>query len=655
MNIEKLGLSERTNKALKKNGLGTTEELALCLPRAYHDYRKVFSIGDAETGRHCAVLCYLENCRKQSGKRSYIRLKVRSEGRQEPFFVFLFTEVYKYATYLSMIGRDIVICGKVTEDPVYGKGFGAVDAVTLREDFVAQIVPVYRKFPGIADATLRKLILNAAHMQPEVLEPDVREKYGLSGYRETLLRLHAPGGEDDIRRGRTGLCLNDLIYFSLLFFSHGTEKKGLRFDRDRETAEFIAGLPYRLTPDQKDILDGIIRNARTGVRNNMLLQGDVGSGKTIVAICAMVFARENGFQSVMMAPREVLAKQHCLEVSGYAEKIGARVVFLRSGMRTAERRKALDDIRTGKADFIIGTHSCIGADAEYKKLGLIITDEEHLFGVRQKEALEQKAKAGVHCVSMSATPIPRSLATVLYGNDKEVCTIRTMPEGRLPVKTCAVTGHNAVFPFIRKQAALGHRIYVVCPAIETGEESGLVNVEETEALYRQALEPAGIRIGTVHGKMKANDVEKTVAEFAKGTLDVLIATTVIEVGVNVPEATLIVVEQAERFGLASLHQLSGRVGRSDLQSYCVLITDRPSEPRIKTLCETSDGFKIAEADMQIRGTGNLIGTEQSGMNRYVTEMLRYPELFKKAREIAQYCMENRYGNYLIDMYRTVGQ
>ena len=402
---------------------------------------------------------------------------------------------------------------------------------------------------------------------------------------------------------------------------------------------------------QKGVLNDIFRKIRDGERVNMLLQGDVGCGKTIVAAALMMYSAENNYQSVLIAPRDVLAKQHYEEIKGYAEKMGFTCVFLGGGLKVSEKKKVLKEIESGNVDFIVGTHACIADSVKYHNLGVVITDEEHLFGVEQKEALIKKAKDGVHSLSMSATPIPRTMASVIYGDQKEIRVISQKPAGRLPIITTGEQQREKAFARMEEQISLGHQCYVVCPAIEENEKSDLTSIEAVEVLYRSYFEPKGIEIGIVNGKMKKEEVEANISDFVANKKQILISTTVIEVGVNVPNSTVMVIEQADRFGLATLHQLRGRVGRNALQSYCILICEDENNSRVQVMCDTNDGFKIAEADLEQRGSGDLLGTAQSGSNKYVEKMLNNPQLFAITSRVADYCKENGFGNFLVQQYR----
>nr|MCR5598161.1 DEAD/DEAH box helicase [Lachnospiraceae bacterium] len=555
------------------------------------------------------------------------------------------------------IGEEAVFCGKIRSEYKFDRmlySMSPPEHFFFNDSFRPWIDRIYPNIKGVSDEMRDNLIKETLEKVEEPLSWEVMSKFGLIDYKSALENLHYPKDTDMIEKGRERVLFNDLLYFAILFRLGETSddlKSGVLLKKVDMCQGFIKSLPFSLTEGQKGVLNRMIMNSRSGMRNNILLQGDVGCGKTIVAVIMMIAAYENGYQSVLMAPKEILARQHYEEISGYAGKLGINAAFLHSGMKAAERKKIFEGIRSGEISFVIGTHSCLSDKIEYKSLGLIIIDEEHLFGVEQKEILEKKAVDGVHMLSMSATPVPRSLATVMYGNKKEIMTIKTKPQGRLPVQTATQVTHKNTFPFVEKEIRAGHQCYVVCPSIDDREDTGIVSIESVLQEYKEYFEPRGIRIGTVHGKMNKDDIASVIKEFTENRVQILISTTVIEVGVNVPNATVIVIEQADRFGLASLHQLRGRVGRSSLQSYCILRSEDTENERLEVMVRTQDGFEIAEADLKQRGTGNLIGEAQSGMNKYVEEMLDNPELFKRAGEAASYCYRHGYADRLIKMYK----
>lgn len=648
-------LNTRLIKGLAKRKINTTEQLCELFPKSYRDYRNIFSVQEAVNKKHTAVkgkLCKIE-LRESSTK--YIVMNLLQEDDETWFRCIMFQNIYKYDYYEGLRGQNVIILGVVTENE-YGYSISNPDDIVPELLFKPNIAPVYRKFQGISETTLLAAINTFIENTDEVLEEDILRAGKVINYKDALKKLHNPCDEKDIIEGKKRILFNDMLYFAMalkLGDNGGTINSDIVFKNRIEMDSFKQRLPFPLTEDQQRVINKIYENAYSGKRNNVLLQGDVGCGKTIVAVCLMICAAENGYQSVLMAPRTVLAKQHYDEIAKYAEKCGIKSVFLNSGMTLRERKAKYAAIKSGEVKFIIGTHSCLSEGVEYNNLGLIVTDEEHLFGVKQKEELVKKANQGVHAVSMSATPIPRSLALVLFGENKEICSIRTMPNGRKPVKTATQVTHNNIFPFMLKEIQAGHQCYVVCPAIEESdnEDINLIAIETIEKEYRDYFEPNGVKIGIVNGKMKEDEIANVISEYQRNERQILISTTVIEVGVNVPNSTVMVIEQADRFGLASLHQLRGRVGRSDLQSYCILRSEDTENPRLKVMVETNDGFKIAESDLVQRGSGNLIGQEQAGMNKFVQKMLANREYFNSIRPLAEYCIKNGYGKNLFDIYQ----
>jgi ATP-dependent DNA helicase RecG len=402
-----------------------------------------------------------------------------------------------------------------------------------------------------------------------------------------------------------------------------------------------------LTNAQKKVLREIRRDLSVGIQMNRLLQGDVGSGKTIVAFMTMLIAIDNGFQASLMAPTEILAQQHYIGISEFAEKIGLKVGFLSGTIKGKKRNEVLEKLKNGEIQIIIGTHALLEDPVEFKNLGLSITDEQHRFGVEQRAKLWRKnPEAPPHILVMTATPIPRTLAMTLYG-DLDVSVIDELPPGRREIITVHRTeAHRLrVFGFMKDEIAKGRQIYVVFPLIEESETLDLKNLMEGhETLSREFPQP-DYNISIVHGKMKAVDKEFEMQRFIKKETQIMIATTVIEVGVNVPNATLMVIENTERFGLSQLHQLRGRVGRGGEQSFCILMSgyklSADSRERIKTMCETTDGFKISEADLRLRGPGNIEGTQQSGMlNLRIADLAKDGKILQVARETASDILEN---------------
>lgn len=655
MELDKLNIATRATNALKKKGIFTTKDLIEFTPRKYHKYGLAKEIWQCQEGEYEAVICKqlsVEKKRMNIKNKNYLMFKFQNITNNKTFNVMLFYNVFLFPKYYLNNGKTMVICGRIKFDDVYGHSIDDISTIIEAENYKPFYHSIYSNITGVSDENLKNLRDKFIYMAPELLEKEIVNEANLMPYKEAIETLHYPQNDLELEKAKERLRFNDLFYFalSLKANSYDTPFETRKTFKTWEKAQkFVASLPFELTKGeggQAEVLNEIFVNAKNGIRNNILLQGDVGCGKTIVAAALMVYAEENGYQSVLMAPRGVLARQHYDEISSYADKLGIKCAFLHSDLKTKERKELLKGIESGEIKFIIGTHSCISKDVKYKNLGAVITDEEHLFGVKQKEALIEKAKEGVHSLSMSATPIPRTMASVIYGDQKEIKIISKKPAGRKEIITKAYTDRKEIFAKILEETQKGHQAYVVCPAIEDNPNTDLVSIEAIENEYKAFFEPLGVRVGIVNGKMKAEDAKAVIDDFKSNEVHILIATTVIEVGVNVPNATTIAIEQANNFGLASLHQLRGRVGRCDLQSYCMLLCDDINNERIKVMCETNDGFKIAQADLEQRGTGDLIGTAQSGVNKYVEEMLNNANLFTKVESLVNKYSELNYGNVL---------
>lgn len=659
--VDEYGFRRRTTAVLKKRGVQIPDGIPLVLPKRYKDYRNITpteQIKDSEEYALLGTLMYVND--KTSGGRRFLSVRILLEGtdKKNPTWlsVFYFGAVdYWFRILAPMKKQWVVVCGKVAVDPKWGCSMTSPDEITQASHFHPGLRPVYKKFSGISEPMWNQTLSTALTLVHEPFEWELMQKMqalGFVDYASALHLCHHPNTPEEIEKGRRRIRFNDLLYLAIgLQKNQNGAEQGICLHNTKEYQEFESSLPFPLTKDQEIVLNVMQKETDAGKRLNALVQGDVGSGKTIVAIAMMMYAKACGVQCVMMAPREVLAQQHyqtVIHTNGITEE---DVVFLHSGMKAAQRRKALKQIQDGSVSFVIGTHSCISEDVRYKNLGLIVTDEEHLFGVLQKEALQKKAEAGAHIISMTATPIPRTLATALYGDQKEILSIRTKPAGRLPIQTAVVHKRSAAKRFMLQQIHAGHQAYIVCPAIE--ESENLVSIESVEEEYRTFFDQEGITMAVVNGKMDRKESDEQVRSFKDGDAKVLLSTTVIEVGVDVPNATVITIEQAERFGLASLHQLRGRVGRGSAQSYCMLRSDEMNNARLNVLCRTNDGFQIAEEDMELRGTGNLLGTEQSGLNRFVQEMLEDPDLYQLAKETANWCIRNRFGKGLMELYKRI--
>lgn len=654
MDLKRLNISEKTLTALNKKHIFTVKDFLEFFPRKTIRYGMPVDIQQATES--CAIIGRQVSVQKKRMATGKTYLVFYFKGSVD-YKVVLFNNVFLLNMYLSFSGKDVVVCGEQKYDE-YGYSIVNVAGIYLANQYQPHVHTIYGSLKDADENELKKMRENFMLMQPEIVEPHIVA--GFMPYRIALQTLHEPKNKEAEQEAKKRILLNDLLYFNLSLKSNMVETPRntlLKYNQWSLTQNFIKSLPFSLTSGQGGqaaVLNELFINARNGIRNNILLQGDVGCGKTIVAAAMMFYSAENGYQSVLMAPKEILARQHYEEILEYANRFGLTCVFLHSKLLKKERDEILKRIATGEISFIIGTHSCISNDVKYHNLGTVITDEEHLFGVEQKELIVKKARDGVHSISMSATPIPRTMANVLYGQGKEIKLITQKPAGRLPIITKASSDHNEVFDLIKNHVRNGHQCYVVCPAIDDNENTDIVSIEQMYKMYSQHFSPLGIGVGVVNGKMKNTDTAKVISSFADvndHSCDILLSTTVIEVGVNIPSATVMVVEQANRFGLATLHQLRGRVGRSSYQSYCYMIAEDTTNERLQTMVSTNDGFKIAEADLRQRGTGNLIGQNQSGINKFVEEMLDNPELFQQAAKLAEECIKKNIGNFLVAEYK----
>ena len=495
--------------------------------------------------------------------------------------------------------------------------FEALDAppVTTR-----RVLPIYPLTGGLSNASVLKAVRQAlAICDPpaEILPPELRQRYALLPAERAYNAIHEPNSMAEADLARKRMIFEEFFVFSagLALARAARTRKRCEPYENTDLREWTAGLPFSLTGAQNRAIGDILRDFRRGTPMNRLIQGDVGSGKTMVAAAAAFCTIRNGKQVALMAPTEILAEQHCASLSRLLEPMGIRVSLL-TGSRTAkEKRLVRDAAAAGQTDLVIGTHALLSQSTAFADLGLVITDEQHRFGVRQRSALSAKG-TDPHVLVMSATPIPRTLALILYG-DLDVSVIDELPPGRQQVETFLVgeSYRPRINAFIRKQVAQGHQVFVVCPAVEENEELS-VKAAETWAQTLGTTVFPDLRVALLHGQMRGAEKEAVMAAFARGEADLLVATTVIEVGVDVPNATLMVIEDADRFGLSQLHQLRGRVGRGSAKSYCILTTHNKNEQtvaRLKALCKTTDGFAIAEEDLKLRGPGDFFGSRQSGL------------------------------------------
>ena len=639
------GVGEKTEKLLHKAGIADVEGLLRYYPRNYDVYEMPENIADLEEGTVKAVSAAVSSgvYMNTAGRLKVITVTVSDKSGR-------LNVVWFNAPYLrSMLkkGSVFVFRGRVVRKN--GKlelEHPEIFTPAAYEEVLHNMQPVYRLTAGLTNKALTKLVrqtLKDRSLQTEYLPDEIRERYQLADINFALRAIHFPGNMEELLTARKRLVFDEFLLFilSVQLLKEKTEEAENHFPMKMTwtTEEVIERLPYNLTRAQMNTWHEIERDLAGRSLMSRLVQGDVGSGKTIIAFLAMILAGENGYQSALMVPTEVLARQHYEAFVSLKEEQGlsTRAVLLTGSSTAKEKREIYEEIRSGSADVIIGTHALIQEKVEYNNLGLVITDEQHRFGVKQREALTTRGNPP-NVLVMSATPIPRTLAIILYG-DLDISVIDELPAKRLPIKNCVVdTSYRPkAYSFIEKQVREGRQAYIICPMVEESEGLEAENVTDYIEKVRSSLSQ-DIRVEYLHGKMKAKDKNRIMEEFAAGDIQVLVSTTVVEVGVNVPNATVMMVENAERFGLAQLHQLRGRVGRGEYQSYCIFIQGNKEETtsrRLEILNKSNDGFYIAGEDLKLRGPGDLFGIRQSGLMEFrIGDIFNDADILKDASSAA---------------------
>ena len=613
------GIGAGRAKALEKLQIHTLYDLLSYFPRTYEDRTKLVPIAELEPGvSACFEALVISEPRVNHIRKGLdiTRLRVADETGQLTLVFFNQPYVKDSLVY----GESYCFYGSVSED--YGRQVQNPDFEKAEQTGTVtnRILPVYALTAGISNRLLlgciRQALEACADDLPEILPSGLRLRYDLPGVREAYRSIHIPEDEARLLAARRRLVFEEFFIFSAglaVLRKRRTGVSGCVCEAD--LTPFYDALPFRLTGGQQSAVDAIVRDLGSGAAMNRLVQGDVGSGKTMVAAAACYCIASSGHQAAFMVPTEILAEQHAETLSALLAPLGVRVTLLTGSVTGNKRKAVLQEIASGEVGLVIGTHALISGGVEFADLQLVIADEQHRFGVSQRAALSAKG-SNPHLLVMSATPIPRTLALIAYG-DLEVSVIRELPPGRLPVKTFLVgeDKRQRMNGFLRSECAAGHQVYIVCPAVEEGEDESLKSAEVWAQTLGQAVFP-DLRVGLLHGRMKSAEKESVLGAFSRHELDILVATTVVEVGVDVPNATVMVVENAERFGLSQLHQLRGRVGRGSAQSYCILFSSTKSaetRQRLKALCATNDGFQIAEEDLRLRGPGDFFGSRQHGL------------------------------------------
>ncbi len=641
------GIGEQREKKLNKLGIFTIEDLLTHYPRDYKDRSRLAKIIDLEMDKeNTFIACCKGNGETiKHGRFTLTRLKVSDETGE--IGLLWYNQPYMKTTL--KIGEWYLFTGRLQKK--YGrKEFSVLEWEGIGMHFAGgRIIPVYPSVEGISQKMLRGLMEDALGLMQgglsEYIPSWIRREYQLAERNFSIQEIHFPKTEQGFYDARRRLVFEELFLLQGALFSLKAfleqENQGIVLEKKKMLDEFQKHLPFQLTNAQGRVLREIEKDMSTGKQMNRLIQGDVGSGKTAVAMAASYWVIKNGYQSVLMAPTEVLAQQHYQSFSSIFEKLGIATVLLTGGQTAKEKREALEKVESGEGSMIIGTHAVIQKGVVYHNLGLAITDEQHRFGVRQRGALNQKGEMP-HILVMTATPIPRTLALILYG-DLDVSIIDELPPSRQKIDTMAVTSsyHERIYSFIDKQIQEGRQAYVICPMIEENEKLEVQSVLNFTEELQQKL--CRCTVGCVHGKMKPKEKQEIMDCFTKGEIQVLVSTTVIEVGINVPNAVIMLIENAERFGLAQLHQLRGRVGRGSEKSYCILVSDakaKIAKQRLKALVDSGDGFVISEMDLKLRGPGEFFGTRQHGLPELkIANMYQDIPVLKEAQKAAEKLLE----------------
>ena len=614
------GVGEVRAKQLAQLNIFTLRDLICHFPRGYEDRTKLVPIEKLEPDVPACFRAMVMNTPRTSHIRKGLDLtKVQVADSTGRLNVTFFNS--RFAAQQLEYGREYIFYGAVSGDFIgYSITNPVFEAPESQPVTTRRILPIYPLTAGLTNAALLRLVQQAlavCGLPEEILPAEVREKYGILPAERAYFAIHEPNSMAEAELAKKRMIFEEFFVFSagLSLMRAARKKKKTEPYTDFDMAPFYDSLPFTLTGAQSRAVGEILEDFRRGIPMNRLVQGDVGSGKTMVAAAAAYCAARNGAQTALMAPTEILAEQHFASLSALFVPLGVSVALLTGSMTGKQKKDVRERIAAGEVQVVIGTHALLSESTRFDNLGLVITDEQHRFGVGQRSRLSAKGE-DPHLLVMSATPIPRTLALILYG-DLDVSILDELPPGREPVDTFLVgeSYRPRINAFIRKQVAEGHQCFVVCPAVEENEELGIKAASVWAETLQQTVFP-DLRIALLHGQMKGVEKEAAMASFARGEADVMVATTVIEVGVDVPNATLMVIEDADRFGLSQLHQLRGRVGRGKAKSYCILTThNRNPETlqRLKALCKTTDGFKIAEEDLRLRGPGDFFGSRQSGL------------------------------------------
>ncbi len=613
------GLGAKRAELFNALEIYTIYDLLTYYPRAYEDRTKIVTIEEAEVDQKNNIKLRLKGYPTVARLNNNLSItKVKATDGESVIELTWFNQPYLKNNF--DIDKEYVFTGKVTqrgkfltmESPEYE---AVIDGETKQS---GRIIPVYRLTYGLSQKLIRGYILDCLDLCEEILEfypQKIIETFNLLGIVKAIRNIHYPETDEMFKKARRRLVFDEIFFAQLVLSdlkSISNTKSRLSFE-NLGYNEILEQLPFSLTNSQNKVLEDIKTDIVSGKTINRLVQGDVGSGKTVLAIISSYLAIKNGYQSALMAPTEVLARQHYNGIKPIFDSLGIKMAFLSGSIKQSEKKRVYEELASGEVDFVVGTHAIIQKNVEFKNLGFVTTDEQHRFGVKQRATIVNKGEQP-HTLVMTATPIPRTLALILYG-DLDISINGDMPPNRKAIDTFVIKSElkQRMFGFYDKEVRAGRQVYVICPLIEDNETSLLSAVEHSEILKEVFPQ---FKVECLHGKMKQTEKDDIMQRFADNEINILVSTTVIEVGINVPNATIMTIENAERFGLSQLHQLRGRVGRGEHQSYCILVSDsktKQTKDRLKIMTESNDGFYIAEKDLELRGEGDFFGTRQHGV------------------------------------------
>lgn len=634
------GIGEARARLLRRLDVNCVGDLLRLYPRAYEDWSSTVSVIDAPVNENCCIKATVCSPVSEALIRKGMTIyKCDVTDGENVMQVTIFNN--KYAAQKLKLGEEVLLYGRVSMQRYRCEmSSPQIEKATTGE----RIRPIYPQTQSLSsrmiEAFVRRALDEITEYPPEVFSEEIRKKYALCDYRSALEGVHFPETQEQMLGARRRLAFEELFVLQtglMLMRGRSRRTSGCVVANDY-TEEFFSLLPFEPTCAQRRAVREAVQDMKGSVPMNRLLQGDVGSGKTAVAAAVAYSCAKNGFQSAIMAPTEILAQQHYATFSKLYKNTGITVELLLGSTSAKEKKRIKQALADGEVNVVIGTHALIQKDVGFKSLGLVVTDEQHRFGVGQRSALGEKGR-NPHIYVMSATPIPRTLALIIYG-DLDISVLDELPKGRQKIETYSIdsTIRQRAYGYVKKHLDAGRQGYIVCPLVEESEQTDLAAAQD----YADKLstgEFKGYTVGLLHGKMKPKEKEKVMSEFARGSIQLLVSTTVVEVGVDVPNAVIMVIENAERFGLSQLHQLRGRVGRGQYKSTCILISDsggKTAKQRLKTMCTTTDGFKIADEDLKLRGPGDFFGSRQHGLPEMkIADLVNDMPLLKQAQSAAQ--------------------